>query len=288
MTDVVGTEQHAQTHLTALVEWFKPCPGAVIAYSGGVDSAVVAYAAYQALGQRALAAIADSPSLARHELADARKLAELIGIPLLVIDTQELDDPAYQVNDAQRCFHCKTHLYTELERLPQVQRDQWWILSGTNRDDLGDWRPGLRAAGEHAVRSPLAELGIDKATVRQLARAWQLPIAEKPASPCLASRLAYGLSVTPQRLAMVEQAEAWLRQLGLVQFRVRLHADDLARIEVPLSELPRLTQANVRAELVQSFAAMGFRFVTLDLEGFASGSLNKLIAPQNLTHKKLN
>lgn len=273
MTQAVGTV------LSALLDWFQPCPGAVVAYSGGVDSVVVAYAAHLALGARSLAVIADSPSLARHELAEAQQVAQTFGIPLHVIATQEQRDPAYQANDAQRCFHCKTHLFAALENLPQVRQDHWWILSGTNADDLGDYRPGLRAAGEHAVRSPLAELGAGKATVRQLAEQWQLPVAEKPASPCLASRLAYGVSVTPERLSMVEQAEAELRKLGLVDFRVRYHASDLARIEVPLDSLSVLVDAGVRTQIIKSFAAIGFRFVTLDLEGFSSGSLNRLILP---------
>ena len=265
--------------LPELLDWFKQCPGAVIAFSGGVDSVVVAYAAYQTLGSRSLAVIADSPSLARHELRAAEQVAAGIGIQLQVLSTQEVADPSYQANDAQRCFHCKTHLFVALESLPQIVRDGWWMLTGTNADDLGDWRPGLRAASEHAVRSPLAELSIGKAAVRELAHHWHLPVAEKPASPCLASRLAYGVSVTPERLAMVERAEAELRQLGLVHFRVRLHADDLARIEVPLSELAKLIEPAIRAGLVKQLAAIGFRYVTLDLEGFASGSLNKLILP---------
>jgi uncharacterized protein len=263
----------------SLLAWFESCPGAVIAFSGGVDSAVVCRAAHQALGNRALAVIADSPSLARHELEAAERLAHGIGIELRILQTQELDDPAYQVNDAQRCFHCKTHLFTGLETLPEVQRNHWWVLTGSNSDDMGDWRPGLKAASQHSVRSPLLELGIGKEQVRELARLWDLPVADKPASPCLASRLAYGLNVTPERLSMVERAEAELRQLGLTQFRVRLHADDLARIEVPLTELPRLIEPQTRAQLVKSFAAIGFRYVSLDLEGFASGSLNKIILP---------
>ncbi len=271
MTELIGTRRDA------LLEWFQQCPGAVVAFSGGVDSAVVAYAAAQVLGPRSLAAIADSPSLARHELAGAQHVAQLIGIELCVVKPSELTDPAYQANDSQRCFHCKTHLFVTLESLPQIQQQGWWMLTGTNADDLGDWRPGLRAASQHAVRSPLAELGIDKQGVRQLAELWHLPVADKPASPCLASRLAYGVTVTAERLTMVEQAEAELRALGLVEFRVRLHADDLARIEVPLGELPQLIDPNVRTRIIQRFAAIGFRYVTLDLEGFFSGSLNKLL-----------
>ncbi|MCC6510067.1 MAG: ATP-dependent sacrificial sulfur transferase LarE [Pirellulaceae bacterium] len=276
MDDAIAPERSLVQLLT---QWLSHCPGAVVAFSGGVDSAVVAQVAHDVLGDRALAVTADSASLARAELADACQLAKRIGIAHHLVHTEEVADPAYQANDSQRCFHCKTHLFVTLKQMPQVQQQGWWILTGTNLDDLGDWRPGLRAAADHAVRSPLAELSIDKTGVRQLAHLWNLPVAEKPANPCLASRLAYGVSVTPQRLAMVEGAEAELRSLGLVKFRVRLHADNLARIEVPLDELARLIQPEVRSALIRRLAELGFRYVTLDLEGFTSGSLNKLIMP---------
>ena len=262
----------------SLLDWFHGCSGAVVAFSGGVDSAVVAYAAHQALSQQALAATADSASLPRHELIEATDLAKRIGIEHRLIATQEVIDPAYLKNDSQRCFHCKSHLFQALRQLVEVRDKGWWMLSGTNRDDLGEWRPGLRAADEYGVRSPLAELGIDKSAVRALAQRWQLPVAEKPATPCLASRVAYGVSVTPERLAMIEGAEAELRKLGLASFRVRLHEGELARIEVPAGDLMRLTDAAVRERLIRRFAQLGFRFVTLDLEGFSSGSLNRLIS----------
>jgi uncharacterized protein len=262
-----------------LVQWLSECPGAVVAFSGGVDSSVVARAAQEALGPRCLAATADSASLARAELLAACDLALRIGIRHQLIATEEVSDPAYRVNDAQRCFHCKTHLFQSLQRMPEVRDMGWWIVTGTNLDDLGDWRPGLRAASENGVRSPLAELGINKASVRSLARSWNLPVAEKPASPCLASRLAYGVAVTPERLAMIEAAEAELRELGLTNFRVRLHPGELARIEVPIADLPRLTERTVRERLIRRLGDLGYRFVTLDLEGCASGSLNRLIAP---------
>lgn len=263
----------------SLLNWLHDCPGAVVAFSGGVDSAVVARAAFEALGARALAATADSASLARVELVAACDLARRIGIEHRLVATGEVADPAYLANDSQRCFHCKTHLFQSLRHMREVRDMGWWILTGTNRDDLGDWRPGLRAAAEHGVRSPLAELGIDKQGVRMLAHVWQLPVADKPASPCLASRLAYGVQVTPERLAMIERAEAELRELGLREFRVRLHPGELARIEVPINDLVRLTERSVRERLIRRLGDIGFRFVTLDLEGFASGSLNRLIGP---------
>lgn len=260
-----------------LHDWFSQCPGAIVAFSGGVDSAVVAKAAYERLKTRAIAATADSASLARVEFTLATELAQRIGIEHRLVATGEVSDPAYLQNDSQRCFHCKSHLFQSLQTMPEVREFGWWILTGTNRDDLGDWRPGLVAAGQHGVRSPLAELGIDKPGVRALAARWDLPVAEKPASPCLASRVAYGVAVTPERLARVEAAEAELRELGFIRFRVRLHEGELARIEVPVAELPRLLEPAARERLIRKLADLGFRFVTLDLEGFASGSLNRLI-----------
>ncbi len=263
-----------------LLSWFNQCPGALVAYSGGVDSAVVARAALQALGIRAIAVTADSSSLARNELSSAKDLAVRIGIEHRIVQTHELSDPAYQMNASDRCFHCKSHLFQELTSLREVKEQGWWILTGTNVDDLGDWRPGIEAAKLFEVRSPLAELKLGKVDVRELAHLWELPVADKPASPCLSSRLAYGLQVTPERLAKVEAAEAVLRQLGFVQFRVRLHEGDLARLEVPISELPRLVENETRLKVIRSFGELGFRFVTLDLEGFVSGSLNRLILPK--------
>ena len=262
----------------SLLEWFGRCPGAIIAYSGGVDSAVVAQAASRVLSSNAIAVTADSASLARVELTQASELAAHIGIEHRLVATSEVHDPAYLKNDSQRCFHCKSHLFESLEQLREVRELGWWILTGTNRDDLGDWRPGLRAAANHSVRSPLAELDFDKAAVRTLAHHWRLPAADKPASPCLASRIAYGVEVTPERLSMVEAAEAELRELGLNDFRVRMHAGELARIEVPIAQLLRLTEEMFRQRIVRRLGELGFRFVTLDLEGFASGSLNRLIS----------
>ncbi|MCS7016608.1 MAG: ATP-dependent sacrificial sulfur transferase LarE [Gemmatales bacterium] len=251
-----------------------------VAFSGGVDSALVALAAYRALGDRALAVTADSPSLPRRELHLARQLAQVIGIRHEILPTTEFADPNYLRNDGQRCYYCKSELYSRMEKL----LPHWgvaWICSGVNRDDLSDYRPGLRAAAEHRVRHPLAEADISKAEVRQLAQAWGLPIWDKPASPCLSSRIAPGVAVTPERVARIEAAENWLRDhLGLRDCRVRLHPGELARIEVPLEELPRLTEPGVRQALVACLRQHGFQFITLDLEGLRSGSLNVLVPLQ--------
>jgi uncharacterized protein len=247
-----------------------------VAFSGGIDSTVVTQAAYLALGKNAVAVTADSPSVARAEIEDARRLAEQIGIRHIVVATAEFADPDYVRNDGSRCYYCKSELYSQIEtRLPELGVDV--ICSGANLDDRGDYRPGLKAAAEHGVRHPLQEAGFTKADVRALARAWGLPTWDKPASPCLSSRLAPGVEVTPERTARVEAAEAYLRGMGLRECRVRLHEGELARIELPASELVRFAAPEVRDGLVRRLKELGFRFVTLDLEGFRSGSLNALV-----------
>jgi len=249
----------------------------VVAYSGGVDSAVVARAARQACGTDALAVTAVSPSLASGELEQAQKLAEQIGIAHQVIETREFDNPSYTSNPANRCYHCKTELYTRLDALC----DRWpdaTVVNGANIDDLGDWRPGLQAAREHRVDSPLVAVGLTKAEVRTLARHWNLPVWDKPASPCLSSRVAYGTAVTPERLARIDSAEQFLRQtLQIRELRVRLEANELARIEVPIAQVAQLTAAGNPDLVARRFRELGFRAVCLDLEGFRSGSLNDLL-----------
>jgi uncharacterized protein len=247
-----------------------------VAYSGGVDSAVVAKAAALALGNRAVAVTGVSASLASGELEAAKELARLVGIRHVVVNTDELANGGYTRNAPDRCYHCKTELYTQLERLlPEL--GVLAIVNGANADDLGDYRPGMRAAAEHRIHSPLAECGLTKAEVRQLAADWKLPVWDKPATPCLSSRIAYGEEVTPERLAMIDQAEQFLRGLGLANLRVRYHKGDLARLEVPLADLPRLCEGNTRDEVAAELRRLGFKFVTLDLEGFRSGSLNQLV-----------
>jgi uncharacterized protein len=247
-----------------------------VAMSGGVDSAVVAKAAQLALGSEAIAVTADSPSVARADLADARRVAKLIGIRHIVVATDEFSDPDYARNDGSRCYHCKTELYDRIAGLRgELGFDA--IVSGANFDDLGDYRPGLIAAAEHGVRHPLQELEFGKAVVRELAQHWKLPVWDKPASPCLSSRIAPGVSVTTERTARIEAAEGILHELGLPECRVRFHEGDLARIEVPGSAIERLATLQCRTMLAARFRDLGFRFVTLDLEGFRSGNLNELI-----------
>jgi pyridinium-3,5-biscarboxylic acid mononucleotide sulfurtransferase len=247
-----------------------------VAFSGGVDSAVVAQAAFLALGEKAVAVTAHSPSVAQREREDAAQVAQQIGIRHVTVDTNEFADPNYERNDGSRCYYCKDELYTRLTDL-RPQLGVQWLVSGANVDDMGDYRPGLTAAAEHGVRHPLQEANITKAEVRALAKLWNLPIWDKPASPCLSSRIAPGVAATPERTARIEAAEAYLREQGLRDCRVRLHEGELARIEVPLDALPLLIAPERRAALSAHLLQLGFRFVTLDLDGLRSGSLNSLI-----------
>ncbi|MFO0899286.1 MAG: ATP-dependent sacrificial sulfur transferase LarE [Pirellulales bacterium] len=248
----------------------------IVAYSGGIDSTVVAQAAQLALGERALAVTGVSASLAAGELDEARQIAARIGIRHEALPTDEFANPSYVQNAPDRCYHCKTELYSQLERLAERYPDAV-ILNGANLDDGGDYRPGLQAAAEHRVRSPLAECGFTKADVRALAVSWDLPTWDKPASPCLSSRVAYGEAVSPERLAMIDAAEQHLRSLGLRTVRVRYHAGDLARIEAPVEALAKLCEPVVREALLARLQELGFRYATLDLAGFRSGSLNDVL-----------
>jgi uncharacterized protein len=268
-------------HRARLLEALRGYSRVAVAFSGGVDSTVVAQAAREALGDAAIAVTAVSDSLAAGELEEAQALARRIGIRHRVIRTEEFADPNYLRNQPDRCYFCKSELYGRLAgMLDELGVDV--IASGANADDLGDHRPGMRAAAERGVRHPLQECGLGKAEVRALAHAWGLPTWDKPATPCLSSRIAYGEAVTPERVRMIDQAEQWLRQRGLRILRVRYHKGDLARIEVPLDDLPRLVDLQLRGELIAAFRALGFKFVTLDLEGFRSGSFNSVIPLESL------
>jgi uncharacterized protein len=253
----------------------------LIAYSGGVDSGFLAWAAHQVMGSDMLAVLADSPSLARAQLADATAFAGEQGIPLEIIATDELDRPEYARNDASRCFHCKDELFAAMEEF-RARRGFDSIAYGVNLDDQGDFRPGQRAAQQHRVAAPLCEAGLTKQEIRELSRAAGLRIWDKPASACLSSRIEYGREVTREALSVVEQGEDAIRALGFRQFRVRHHGD-IVRIEIAREELAGALSPQMAAEFTRIFKALGFKFVTLDLEGFRSGSMNSLLSADVLT-----
>lgn len=259
-----------------LLAMLRELGSCAVAFSAGIDSTVVAKAAQLALGEAAVAVTGTSASLAAGELDDARRIAALIGIRHEVIATDEFARPEYLRNAPDRCYHCKTELYTQMEGVA-ARLGVAAIVNGANLDDLGDYRPGMQAAGEHRVLSPLADCGFTKTDVRQLAREWELPTWDKPASPCLSSRIAYGEEVTPERLAMIDAAEQYLRTLELPTVRVRYHRGDVARLEVPTEAIGSLASPEIRGPLVERLKQLGFKYVTLDLEGFRSGSLNALV-----------
>lgn len=255
---------------------------ALTAYSGGVDSTLVAAVARRVLGKEGgPAVIGDSPSLPRSELAAAREVAEALDLELVVIEPNEQADPGYQANAGDRCYYCKTHLY-EVLRGYAAEHDFAVIFNGTNTDDLGDHRPGLVAADEAAVVSPLVEAGLDKQAVRGLAKALGLPNWDKPAAACLASRIPYGTAVTPERLAQVESAEDALRSLGFAGLRVRHHGQ-VARIELPADQMQQMLDPGVRLEVARAVKRAGFLYVSLDLEGFRSGSGNVALTVGGVT-----
>ncbi|MDY6881511.1 MAG: ATP-dependent sacrificial sulfur transferase LarE, partial [Thermodesulfobacteriota bacterium] len=268
---------------SGLQEYFSRYDGAIISYSGGVDSALLAYVAHLALGERMLAVIADSPSLSRREWRSAKEFASRFDIPLRTVYTEELKDPDYISNMGNRCYYCKKDLFKKLHELrdqltgPADNRIVWPIICGTNLDDLNDYRPGMRAAEEASVLAPYVDLGFDKKTIRALASYFDIGIADKPAMPCLASRIAYGEEVTDQRLRQVEEGEDLLYELGLKIFRVRHHGA-LARIEVPPHDFPVLIENG--EHIVKKFRELGFTFVGMDLAGFKSGSLNETLTRQ--------
>ncbi|HZR55436.1 MAG TPA: ATP-dependent sacrificial sulfur transferase LarE [Terriglobales bacterium] len=255
----------------------------LVAYSGGVDSAFLAWTAHRILGEDMLAVIADSPSLARTHLADAIAFARSQEIPLQVISTNEMDHPEYVRNDSMRCFHCKDELFTVMDGF-RNENEFDSIAYGVNVDDQGDFRPGQHAAKNHHVAAPLLDAGLTKQDIRELARSAGLQVWDKPASACLSSRIEYGRPVTREALTVVEQGEEALRSLGFIQFRVRHHGE-IVRIEIAQQELSRALSLEMTAEFSRIFKALGFKFVTLDLEGFRSGSMNILLPVDRLTRK---
>lgn len=268
--------------LLKLKDLFAQMDRALIAYSGGIDSTLVAKVAYDALGDRALAMTAESPSLLPEELEDARIQAATIGIPHEVIHTHEMDNPNYTANPVNRCYFCKSELHDTLKPLA-LERGYPYVVDGVNADDLQDYRPGIQAAKERGARSPLAEIGISKAEVREIARYLGLPWWDKPAQPCLSSRFPYGEEITVTKLQRVGRCEVYLRKLGWKTLRVRSESDT-ARIELPPEQIQEFVVSTDLPQLVEAFQSYGFTYVTLDLEGYRSGKLNQVLEQNGVSN----
>lgn len=266
--------------LEQLKTLFSEMEQALIAYSGGVDSTLVAKIAFDLLGDRALAITAQSPSLLPEELEDARLQAAVIGIKHEVVQTHEMENPNYTSNPVNRCYFCKSELHDTLKPLA-LKRGYLYVIDGVNADDLGDYRPGIQAAKERGARSPLAEVGVTKAEVRQLSQQLGLPWWDKPAQPCLSSRFPYGEEITVTKLQRVGRSEIYLRKLGFSNLRVRSEGDT-ARIELPSEQIKEFVLTTDLSQLVAAFQEFGFVYVTVDLEGFRSGKLNQVLQSTGL------
>jgi len=247
----------------------------LVAYSGGVDSAYLALIAAQELGEKAVCILGISPSVSQIQREEAEKIALQFDFNFQTIHTEELENPDYQANPTNRCYFCKTELYGKLSEIAREKKINY-IVDGTNADDVSDYRPGRAAAEENRVRSPLVEIGLSKDEIRTLSKKHDLPTWDKPASPCLSSRIAYGVPVTIERLSKVEKGEAVLRHLGFREFRVRLH-DELVRIEIAPKELSNALELEITEKMAQEFKSLGFRYVTLDLQGYRSGAMNETL-----------
>ena len=258
-----------------LRELFRGLESVIVAYSGGVDSSYVAYVANEELGERAVCITGQSASLPSYQNAEIDRVVKDFGFNHEVINTDELQLPGYRANNGDRCYFCKDELYGKLESVAR-NRGIEYIVDGSTLDDLDDYRPGRQAAKQHAVRSPLVEVGMNKDEVRELSRRATLPTWDKPASPCLSSRIAYGTTVTIERLQKVDRGEEILREFGFREFRVR-HHDTLVRLEISPSEMDRALQKEMIDQLAARFRELGFKYVTLDLHGFRSGSMNETL-----------